>query len=72
MAADDIRELEGRLLSDHQLREEFRQTPHDVLERHGIELTDEQSQRLHEADLPSKSHDELRSTLETDGLSAMF
>ena len=72
MAADNIRELQDRLLSDDQLREEFRQAPHDVLERHGIELSDEQSHRLHEADLASKSHDELRSTLETDGLSAMF
>ena len=72
MAADNIRELQNRLLADDQLREEFRQTPHDVLQRHGIDLTDEQSQRLHAADLSSRSHDELRSTLETDGLSAMF
>jgi hypothetical protein len=72
MAHDPIGDLQERLLSDDDLREEFRQSPHEVLERHGVELSDEQSQRLHQADLASKSHDELKATLQTDGLSAMF
>jgi hypothetical protein len=72
MAHDPIGDLHERLLSDDDLREEFRQSPHEVLERHGVELTDEQSQRLHEADLPSQSPEELRSKLEDEGLRAVF
>jgi len=72
MAADNIRELQDKLLADDNLREEFRQSPHEVLSRHGIELTEEQSQRLHEANLAGQSHDEIKSKVQTYGLHSMW
>ncbi|HLJ02335.1 MAG TPA: hypothetical protein VKT31_02795 [Solirubrobacteraceae bacterium] len=72
MAEDNIRDLQERLLADDDLREEFRQSPHSVLERHGISLTDDERDRLHAADLPSQSHDQITSKLQTDGLKMMW
>jgi hypothetical protein len=72
MAADNIRELQDKLLADDDLREEFRQSPHGVLARHGIELTEEQSQRLHDANLAGQSHDEIKAKLQTVGLKQMW
>jgi hypothetical protein len=72
MSEEDIRELQDRLLADEELRERFRQSPHEVLEEHGIELDEDERQRLHDADLPSRSDDELHATLTEKGLGTLW
>ena len=39
---DQVQELVDRLSSDSDLRDEFRESPADVVEQAGIELSDEQ------------------------------
>lgn len=60
MAEDNIQELMDRLVADEELRERFRSDPVEVVERHGIELDDDQRERLRSADLRAVSDEELQ------------
>jgi hypothetical protein len=55
MADEDIRGLAERLLVDEDLRERWRQGPADVMQEHGIEVTDEMARKLSLGDWPGKS-----------------
>lgn len=72
MAEEDVSHLEQRLLSDDTLREQFRQNPHEVLEGNGIPLDDRQREKLSRLDLPSKSDEHVRGSLQTEGLRAFL
>jgi hypothetical protein len=72
MAEDNLRNLEQRLLEDDQLRERFRQSPHDVLAEHGVTLTDEQSQRLTERNLSAMPPEALQAHLQAQGTRTMW
>ncbi len=72
MAQDNLRNLEQRLLEDGQLRERFRQSPHDVLAEHGVSLTDEQSQRLTDRNLPAMPPEALQAHLQARGTASMW
>lgn len=72
MAEEHLSHLEQRLLSDSALRDEFRQAPHSVLENNGVQLSDEQRQKLSGLNLGSQSDEQVRSSLGSDGLKAFL
>lgn len=67
-----IPELIERLSSDSYLRDEFRQSPVEVVEQAGIELTDEQRELLEGEDWSSVSDDELIERLGQRGTGAFL
>jgi len=71
MADDATRSLQDRLLSDDALRAEFRRDPAAVIEAHGVGLSDEQKAKLH-GRVSSMSDDELKASLQSEGLQAHF
>lgn len=70
MADADITQLHERLLSDDALREQFRTAPHEVLEAHGISVTEEQKAKLQGLTASVSSHEELKATLTATPLRA--
>lgn len=69
---DQVEEFVEQLSSDSYLRDEFRESPADVVERHGIELSDEQRAKLEGEDWSDVSDDELIERLSTRGAAAWF
>jgi hypothetical protein len=69
---DQVQEFVEHLSSDSYLRDEFRQSPVDVVERHGIELSDEQREKLEGEDWSDVSDDELIERLSIRGAAAWF
>lgn len=67
---DQIQELVDRLSNEPDLCSEFRESPSEVVERHGIELTDEQRAKLEGEDWSDVSDEELVDRLSARGAAA--
>jgi hypothetical protein len=69
---DQIQEFIDRLSEDSYLRDEFRESPAEVVERHGIDLTDEQREKIEAEDWSETPDDELVDKLSARGEAAWF
>jgi hypothetical protein len=67
---DQIQNFIDTLSSDPDLLNDFRESPADVIEQHGIELTDEQREKLEAEDWSAVSDDDVIDRLSTRGASA--
>ncbi len=67
---DQIQDFVDRLSNEPDLCNEFRDTPAEVVERHGIDLTDEQRAKLEGEDWSDVSDDELVERLSARGAAA--
>lgn len=65
-----IQELVERLRSDSDLLEMFRENPAEIVERFGIDLTDEQRDKLEGEDWSGVSDDEVVERLNEGGTAA--
>jgi hypothetical protein len=69
---DQIQDFVDRLGNEPALCSEFRESPSEVVERHGIELNDEQRAKLEGEDWSDVSDDELVERLSARGEAAWF
>jgi len=68
MSDDEIEQLSGRLVTDDDLVDRFRQDPVGVMKEEGIDLNEEQEARLKREEWHKKSKHEVLVCVEDPGL----
>ena len=72
MADDHVQAAQDRLLKDDAAVERFKQAPHEVLREHGVELTEEQREKLAAQNLQDLENEAVRHRIRQHGLGAMY